>query len=44
LFCFFVIFNKTDLRCPEFEVHLHAHKSGDWYKTLYFTAGVNFLD
>jgi len=35
LYCLFVIFNKTDNRCAEFDQYLAEHAEGDWYKYIY---------
>lgn len=42
LFCYFVIFNKTDNVCAEFSDYLKEIREGSWYKTLYATGNVNF--
>ncbi len=41
-YCLFVVFNKTDIRCPEFDQYLAEHTEGDWYKYLYGSGQVTF--
>ena len=40
LYCLFVVFNKTDNRCIEFEQYLSGHMGSDWYKYIYSTGNV----
>jgi len=44
LFCYFVIFNKTDKKCPEFEDFLQRINSeaNGKYKMIYATGDINF--
>lgn len=42
LFCYFVIFNKTDVKCLEFEHFLNQHCTGWNYKFLYGTGLVDY--
>jgi len=42
LYCLFVIFNKTDNRCAEFDQYLAEHAEGDWYKYIYGSGQVTF--
>jgi hypothetical protein len=42
LYCLFVIFNKTDNRCAEFDQYLAEHAEGDWYKYIYGSGRVTF--
>lgn len=42
LYCFFVVFNKTDNRCPEFNQYLAEHDGGQWYKYIYCSGKVTF--
>ena len=42
LYCLFVIFNKTDNRCAEFDQYLAEHAEGDWYKYIYGSGKVTF--
>lgn len=42
LLCLFVIFNKTDNRCIEFDQYLANHIRDDWYKYMYCTGQVTF--
>lgn len=42
LYCFFVVFNKTDNRCPEFDEYLSRRAQGNWYKYIYGTGKVAF--
>jgi hypothetical protein len=42
LYCFFVIFNKTDNRCPEFNQFLNHNARGEWYQYIYGTGRVSF--
>lgn len=42
MFCFFVIFNKTNNMCLEFSNLLEEIHQGPWYKTIYATGNVNF--
>lgn len=41
-YCLFVVFNKTDNRCPEFDQYLAEHARGDWYKYIYGSGQVTF--
>ena len=41
-YCLFVIFNKTDNRCAEFDQYLAEHAEGDWYKYIYGSGKVTF--
>ena len=41
-YCLFVVFNKTDNRCPEFDQYLAEHAGGDWYKYIYGSGQVTF--
>ena len=41
-YSFFIIFNKTDKKCPEFDQFLSEHDQGIWYKFLYGTGRVSF--
>lgn len=36
------LFNKTDMKCPEFNQLLSEHDQGIWYKFLYGTGRVYF--
>ncbi len=42
LYCFFVVFNKTDTKCSEFDRYLVNHAQGDWYKYVYASGHVAF--
>lgn len=42
LYCLFVIFNKTDNRCAEFDQYLAEHAEGNWYKYIYGSGKVTF--
>ena len=42
LYCFFVVFNKTDKRCTSFDRHLVEHSGGAWYKYVYCSGRVSF--
>ncbi len=42
IYCFFVVFNKTDNRCPEFDEYLSRRAQGNWYKYIYGTGKVAF--
>ncbi|MBA7661227.1 hypothetical protein ES703_69242 [subsurface metagenome] len=42
LYCFFVVFNKTDNRCPEFDEYLSERRQSEWYKYIYGTGKVTF--
>lgn len=42
LYCFFVVFNKTDNRCSAFDKYLSERKQGKWYKYIYGTGKVTF--
>lgn len=42
LYCFFVVFNKTDKRCTSFDRHLVEHSKGAWYKYVYCSGRVSF--
>jgi len=41
LYCFFIVFNKTDLKCNDFQNYLNRHGEGTGYKLMYCTANVN---
>lgn len=41
-YSFFIIFNKTDKKCPEFDQFLSEHDQSIWYKFLYGTGRVSF--
>ena len=41
IYCFFIIFNKTDIRCSEFDQFLSEHSNANWYKYLYCTGQVS---
>ncbi|MFC1965589.1 hypothetical protein ACFLWI_01385 [Chloroflexota bacterium] len=41
-YCLFVVFNKTDNRCSEFDQYLAEHAGGDWYKYIYGSGQVTF--
>jgi hypothetical protein len=41
-YSFFIIFNKTDKRCLEFDQFLIEHENSIWYKFLYGTGQVTF--
>lgn len=41
-YSFFVIFNKTDKKCPELDQFLSEHDQGIWYKFIYGTGRVSF--
>jgi hypothetical protein len=42
LFCYFVIFSKTNYKCREFDEFLLEHREGQYYKLIYKTGNVNF--
>jgi len=42
LYCFFIVFNKTDKRCTSFDRHLVEHSGGAWYKYVYCSGRVSF--
>ena len=42
LYCFFVVFNKTDNRCREFDEYLSRGAQGNWYRYIYCTGKVTF--
>lgn len=42
LYCFFVVFNKTDNRCPEFDEYLSRQVQGEWFQYVYGTGKVTF--
>lgn len=41
-FCYFVIFNKTDIVCNEFEMFIKNNRDGPWHKIIYATGQVTF--
>ncbi|EJQ42360.1 hypothetical protein IEE_03925 [Bacillus cereus BAG5X1-1] len=42
VFCYFIIFNKTDIYCNQFQEFLETHRNDARYKIIYATADVNF--
>jgi len=42
LYCFFVVFNKTDNMCPEFDEYLSKQAQGEWFQYVYGTGKVAF--
>jgi len=42
LFCYYVVFNKTDNRCQEFDDFLNENREGSNYKLEYCTGLVRF--
>jgi hypothetical protein len=42
LYCFFVVFNKTDKKCASFDQYLVDHGEGAWYKYIYCSGQVSF--
>ncbi|MBA7499983.1 hypothetical protein ES704_02735 [subsurface metagenome] len=42
LYCFFVIFNKTDNRCSEFDDYLFRQSQGEWFQYVYGSGKVTF--
>lgn len=42
LYCYYVVFNKTDNRCPEFNSFLNENREGPNHKLEYCTGLVNF--
>ncbi len=42
MFCFFVIFNKTDLVCDEFRDFLNQNRESRWHEILYCSGKVTF--
>ena len=42
LYCLFVVFNKTDNRCPEFDEYLSKQAQGEWFQYVYGTGKVTF--
>jgi hypothetical protein len=42
IFCYFVIFNKTNNVCNEFNEFMDQYSYGDWYKFLYSSGNVHF--
>jgi len=40
VFCYFVIFNKTDIKCKEFEHFMGQNRHGHRYKVIYATGNV----
>lgn len=42
MFCFFVIFNKTNIKCREFENFLEKNGQTDRHKIIYATGNVTF--
>jgi len=44
LFCYFVIVNKTDIKCKEFDSFINQNRKKDRYKIFYLTGKVKFLN
>jgi hypothetical protein len=42
IFCYFIIFNKTNIKCPEFEHFLRQNEESDRHKIIYKTGDVEF--
>lgn len=42
LYCFFIVFNKTDKKCTSFDRYLTDHGEGAWYKYIYCSGRVCF--
>jgi hypothetical protein len=42
IYCYFIIFNKTNLYCNQFRRYLQAKGTGPWYKIIYGTGNVIF--
>jgi len=42
MFCYFIIFNKTDKKCQEFERFFTQDSQSDWHKVIYCTGDVRF--
>jgi hypothetical protein len=42
MFCYFVIFNKTNFTCDEFKQYLNNNGQGRCYKIMYCTGNVDF--
>jgi len=42
VFCYFVIFNKTDIRCKEFDRFIRQNEGTHRYKIIYATGNVRF--
>ncbi|MFH1946492.1 MAG: hypothetical protein ABIK95_12790 [Acidobacteriota bacterium] len=43
LFCYFVVFNKTDIKCRDFEEFLVSNKNSYRHKLVYGSSNVKFL-
>ena len=44
VFCYFVIFNKTDIKCKEFKRFLNLNVGSNRYKVIYGTGKINFAN
>ena len=44
LFCYFVIVNKTDIKCKEFDRYINQNRRKNRYKIFYLTGKVKFTD
>lgn len=42
VFCYFVIFNKTNIKCREFDIFIERNGQGESYKIIYATGNVAF--
>lgn len=42
IFCFFVVFNKTQRACREFQQFLYDNRDSNWFKVIYETGNVQF--
>lgn len=42
IFCYFIIFNKTNIACKDFKEFLINNSQGDYYKFIYKTGNVVF--
>jgi len=42
VFCYFVIFNKTNIKCKEFDHFIDENGQSDRHKIIYATGNVNF--
>jgi hypothetical protein len=42
VFCYFIIFNKTNIKCREFDHFIEQNRQSDRHKILYATGNVNF--
>ncbi|MFW6015786.1 MAG: hypothetical protein ACOCRK_05065 [bacterium] len=42
VYCYFIIFNKTDIRCQEFNEFIEKNRESEKHKIIYATGKVNF--